>query len=73
MRKDENIYIKHILERSEKIIRFTDGMDEDEFLNDDKTQSAVIREFEVIGEATKKYLINLNNNIHKSNGKIWQV
>ncbi len=29
-------------------------MDEDVFLRDEKTQSAVIREFEVIGEAAKR-------------------
>jgi uncharacterized protein with HEPN domain len=38
----------------EKIAEFTAGMTYDQFLHDDKTQSAVIRKFEIIGEASKK-------------------
>jgi len=54
MHKDDITYLEHILERAGKIIQFTQGMGESDFLNDEKTQSAVIREFEVIGEATKR-------------------
>lgn len=54
MRKDNSIYLEHILERANKIIEFIQGMNENDFLNDEKTQSAVIRELEVIGEATKR-------------------
>lgn len=54
MRKDNIIYLNQILERAERILKFTKGYTEEDFLSDDKTQSAVIREFEVIGEAAKK-------------------
>jgi len=54
MPKDNLIYLSHILERSEKILRFIEGLDEHSFSTDEKTQSAVIREFEVIGEASKR-------------------
>ena len=37
-----------------KIEEFVAGMTYEAFRPDDKTQSAVIRKFEVIGEATKK-------------------
>lgn len=53
MPKDNLIYISHILERAVKIIQYIGDMDEQTFCRDDKTQSAVIRELEVIGEATK--------------------
>jgi uncharacterized protein with HEPN domain len=37
----------------EAIERFVENMDFEEFKRDDKTSSAVIRKFEIIGEATK--------------------
>ncbi|MBI3501000.1 MAG: DUF86 domain-containing protein [Bacteroidetes bacterium] len=54
MHKDNFVYIGHILERAERILQFMEGMDESAFCNDEKTKSAVIREFEVIGEASKR-------------------
>lgn len=54
MTKDDLVYISHILERSQKIQEFTVGMSEADFIKDEKTQSAVIRELEVIGEASKR-------------------
>jgi uncharacterized protein with HEPN domain len=54
MPKDNAIYLGHIMERAEKILRFMEGLDERSFSKDEKTQSAVIREFEVIGEASKR-------------------
>jgi len=61
MRKDEWVYVEHIFERAEKILRFTEGMTEKNFMDDDKTQSAVIREFEVIGEASKRITENFRS------------
>ena len=46
-------YLDDILVAIEKIERFTAGMDYEEFAADDKTVDAVLRNFEVIGEATK--------------------
>jgi len=54
MHKNDITYLEHILERANKIIQFTKGMNESDFLEDEKTQSAVIRELEVIGEAAKR-------------------
>ncbi|QSZ67070.1 DUF86 domain-containing protein [Methanofollis aquaemaris] len=48
------LYLSDVAAALEKIEEFTAGMTYDEFLHDDKTQSAVIRKFEVIGEAAKK-------------------
>ena len=53
MTKDPRVYLAHILECIQKIERFTaDG--EDRFLADVMVQDAVLRNFEVIGEATKR-------------------
>jgi uncharacterized protein with HEPN domain len=51
--KDDNLYLAHILESVEKVITYTEGGYE-YFLNDAKTQDAVIRNFEIIGEAARK-------------------
>lgn len=44
-------YLSHLLEAIERIHEYVDNMSEVAFLEDRKTQDAVIRNFEVIGEA----------------------
>lgn len=51
--RDYRIYLKDILAAMETIEAFVRGMSFEEFRTDDKTTSAVIRKFEIIGEATK--------------------
>lgn len=51
--RDLKLYIKDILAAMDAIEKFVEGMEFDEFQQDDKTSSAVIRKFEIIGEATK--------------------
>ncbi|OYR54007.1 HepT-like ribonuclease domain-containing protein [Halorubrum halodurans] len=46
-------YLDDILDAVEKILRFTNGMDYEAFVEDEKTVDAVLRNFEVIGEAAK--------------------
>lgn len=46
-------YLRHILDAIERISRYVGDMDEVAFLNDSKTQDAVIRNFEIIGEASR--------------------
>lgn len=48
------LYLSDLAAALEKIEEFTAGMTYDEFLLDDGTQSAVIRTFEIVGEAAKK-------------------
>ncbi len=49
-----SLYIKDILNAIISIENFTSQMDRAEFEKDDKTCSATLRKFEIIGEATKK-------------------
>ncbi len=53
MSRNYKLYLKDILNAIESIEKFVEGMDFEEFKRDDKTSSAVIRKFEVIGEAAK--------------------
>ncbi len=45
--------LRHIIEAIEKIQRYTDGMSLSEFLDDQLTSDAVLRNFMVIGEAAR--------------------
>ena len=53
MSKDLLIYFKDIRLAINSIEKFIEGLDFTQFKADDKTSSAVIRKFEIIGEATK--------------------
>jgi uncharacterized protein with HEPN domain len=54
MSRDYGLYLTDILEAINSILAFVGTMSFDEFVNDDKTCSAVIRKFEIIGEAAKQ-------------------
>jgi uncharacterized protein with HEPN domain len=45
-------YLGHIVQAIDRVHRYVDDMVELTFLQDEKTQDAVIRNFEVIGEAS---------------------
>lgn len=45
-------YLSHILQAIERINRYTEDMGEVAFLEDEMAQDAVIRNFEIIGEAS---------------------
>ena len=47
-------YLQDILDAADKATHFVSGMSIDDFAKDEKTQFAVIRALEIIGEATKK-------------------
>lgn len=53
MKKDHKIFLKHIRESIEEIEKYVKEVSEADFLEDLKTQDAVIRRLEIIGEATK--------------------
>ncbi|UJG45012.1 MAG: DUF86 domain-containing protein [Candidatus Heimdallarchaeum endolithica] len=55
-----------MIEAIESIEEFVKEINFNEFINDDKTASAVIRKFEAIGEATK----NIPNSIREKNAHI---
>lgn len=53
MTRTITLYIKDILENIEDAEEFVEGMDYEEFIKDKKTNRAVLRCIEVIGEAAK--------------------
>jgi len=52
--KDDSIYIDHILNSINRILDYISGKDRQAFEADLVTQDAVVRQLEVIGEATKR-------------------
>ena len=53
MRKDNLLYIEHILESIKNILSFNNELDQKGFLDNKMIQDATIRNLEIIGEATK--------------------
>jgi len=51
--RDPKLYLKDILGAMSAIEQFVEEIDFETFKNDDMRSSAVIRKFEIIGEATK--------------------
>jgi uncharacterized protein with HEPN domain/predicted nucleotidyltransferase len=53
-KRNPKLLIEDILESSNKILNYTNGMSFEDFANDSKTVDAVIRNFEIIGEAANR-------------------
>lgn len=58
--KDDRIYLLHIRDAIQQILTYTTS-GKDGFFADRKTQDAVIRNLEIIGEATKRLSASLKN------------
>ncbi len=54
MKTGDRAYLNHILDSISKIEDFTKGIDEGGFKRDELVQSAVIRQIEIIREASKQ-------------------
>ena len=55
MKKDPPFYLQHILDSIQAIEEYTEGWPEEAFLADRRTQDAVVRRLEIIGEAVGKF------------------
>lgn len=53
-KRNNELLISDIIESAEKIFRYTTNLDFNTFSNDDKTIDAVVRNFEIIGEAANR-------------------
>ena len=63
MSKRDNVLLIHdMIESVQKIMTYTRDMSFDQFKSDSKTVDAVIRNFEVIGEAATRLTENYKNN-----------
>ena len=53
-KREPGLLVSDILESAQKILDYTSGQSFDDFTNDNKTVDAVIRNFEIIGEAANR-------------------
>jgi uncharacterized protein with HEPN domain len=51
---DNSVFLKHIFDSCLKVEKFVGNLSYEQFLKDEKTVSAVLRELSVIGEAARK-------------------
>ncbi|MBN1900083.1 DUF86 domain-containing protein [Candidatus Sumerlaeota bacterium] len=52
--REDKVYLHHILDAIRKIEEYTSGMEQDAFYVGSMIQDSVIRQIEIIGEATKR-------------------
>lgn len=64
--RDDKIYLHHILDAISKIEEYINKINSEAFLKNTLIQDGVIRQIEIIGEATK----NLSENTRSKNSKI---
>ncbi len=53
MSRDVRLYLDDIRASCEKILRYSQGMDFEQFVSDEKAFDAIVRNLEIIGEAAK--------------------
>lgn len=66
MEKENSIRLRHILEAIERIEKYLQGFDEAKFQTDLLHQDAVLRQLEIIGEASK----NLSDDLRAANPQV---
>ena len=65
MKKDDSVYLRHIMDALLQIERYTDGVTYEEFLSNSLLQDGVIRQLEVMGEAARNLSEDLRNEYPK--------
>jgi len=64
--KHDKVYLSNIIDAIDRILDYTEGVDKPEFDQNTMIQDAVIRNFEIIGEATK----NISSDFRKDHNHI---
>lgn len=54
MERDDSVYLRHILDAIARIEEYLAGVDEETFQQQPLVQDGVIRQLEIVGEATKR-------------------
>jgi uncharacterized protein with HEPN domain len=63
-RRDPKLLVGDILDSASKILSYTEGFSFEEFIKDSKTVDAVIRNFEIIGEAANRLPEDFKDRYH---------
>ena len=69
-KRDDLVYLYHILDSILLIEKFTSGLSLKDFIKDEMVSSATIRQLEIIGEASR----NISNELKSKYSKIpWRI
>ena len=66
MKKDDSVYLRHIFDAISRIEEYSQNIEYKDFMNNHLIQDGVIRQIEVMGEATKR----LSSEIRESHSEI---
>lgn len=66
MKRDDTVYLHHILDAIDLIEEYTKGMSENEFLSNSMAHDAVVRQIEIIGEAAR----NISDEFQEKHSKL---
>lgn len=61
MGKEDIVYLRHIFDAISRTDEYTQGMDYNDFAGNHLVQDGVIRQIEIMGEATKKLSESIRN------------
>ena len=59
MKRNHSVYLRDIIQAFHNAQQFVEGLSYEKFITDRKTVSAVIRELEIVGEATKQIPLSI--------------
>jgi uncharacterized protein with HEPN domain len=71
-KRDVILLLEDMLQSAQKIKRYTNGLDYQLFLSDEKTIDAVVRNFEIIGEAANRIDEDFREKFAENLDIIWQ-
>jgi uncharacterized protein with HEPN domain len=53
MKKDDTVYLRHILDAVERIGKYAHGVSAEQFLRNRLLQDGIVRQLEIVGEASR--------------------
>lgn len=59
MKKGDSVYLRHMLDATTRIEEYTQGIKYEGFMGNHLIQDGVIRQIEIIGEATKRLSVEI--------------
>ncbi len=69
MKRDDTVYLHHILDAIELIEEYTRGMTENQFMSNSMAHDAVVRQIESLAKPPGTYQVNFKKNIQVCHGE----
>jgi uncharacterized protein with HEPN domain len=69
MKRDDKVYLHHILDAINLIEEYTKGMSENEFLSNSMAHDAVVRQSKLLAKLPETFRMNFEKSIRSCHGK----